>query len=89
MIANQCRWTAACGPRSRWAMGLRPFAGNELLKLGSGRGGDSREHVLQVVQRVDPMQATAGHEAVQDRRSIPRLGMPDEEPVLLLMRSSA
>ena len=46
------------------------------------------EQVAHVDQRIEAAALAGGHDGVDDGRTLAGVGMPDEEPVLLVMASS-
>ena len=64
-------------------MGCCPGRGRQSRELPVGRRRQTREHILQVTKRIDPVRAAALDDRVHDRAALARLGMRDKQPALL------
>ena len=54
-----------------------------------GHGGQAREHVLEVDERIDAEALAGDDDRVDDGGAVASVAMADEQPVFLVMRSYA
>jgi hypothetical protein len=59
------------------------FPGSELVKVRHRRRRDPPQHVLQPLRRIQPVPPRRDQQVVDHRAPPSRIGMPNEQPVLL------